>query len=203
MATVLTDPGIDRGAQAGAQGLAQNLLALGQQAQQNRQIMGQQFFNDFKAEADAKGLSMSQLLDDPAYQQSVFGNLVGMTGDRGQAEQMFARLQAGQPTPTQIMNKKFYDHMAQFEDLPLFDSMAEEQVTREVQRLVEGGEVEVTKDMIDGLRGDIKEGMIWSPIAEAIGVKPEGGSPENPVWGQRSEERRVGKECRSRWSPYH
>ena len=23
------------------------------------------------------------------------------------------------------------------------------------------------------------------------------------VWGQRSEERRVGKECRSRWSPYH
>src|SRR5690349_24715751 len=24
-----------------------------------------------------------------------------------------------------------------------------------------------------------------------------------PVVGQRSEERRVGKECRSRWSPYH
>ena len=23
------------------------------------------------------------------------------------------------------------------------------------------------------------------------------------VWGLRSEERRVGKECRSRWSPYH
>ena len=22
-------------------------------------------------------------------------------------------------------------------------------------------------------------------------------------WGLRSEERRVGKECRSRWSPYH
>ena len=22
-------------------------------------------------------------------------------------------------------------------------------------------------------------------------------------WGSRSEERRVGKECRSRWSPYH
>ena len=30
--------------------------------------------------------------------------------------------------------------------------------------------------------------------------------PENPKWGdrdRRSEERRVGKECRSRWSPYH
>ena len=24
-----------------------------------------------------------------------------------------------------------------------------------------------------------------------------------PVWMARSEERRVGKECRSRWSPYH
>ena len=24
-----------------------------------------------------------------------------------------------------------------------------------------------------------------------------------PVAGHRSEERRVGKECRSRWSPYH
>ena len=24
-----------------------------------------------------------------------------------------------------------------------------------------------------------------------------------PVSGSRSEERRVGKECRSRWSPYH
>ena len=23
------------------------------------------------------------------------------------------------------------------------------------------------------------------------------------LWGWRSEERRVGKECRSRWSPYH
>ena len=23
------------------------------------------------------------------------------------------------------------------------------------------------------------------------------------LYGQRSEERRVGKECRSRWSPYH
>ena len=25
----------------------------------------------------------------------------------------------------------------------------------------------------------------------------------NPKNGMRSEERRVGKECRSRWSPYH
>ena len=25
----------------------------------------------------------------------------------------------------------------------------------------------------------------------------------NQTWSLRSEERRVGKECRSRWSPYH
>jgi len=28
-------------------------------------------------------------------------------------------------------------------------------------------------------------------------------SPQGPVFEVRSEERRVGKECRSRWSPYH
>jgi len=30
-----------------------------------------------------------------------------------------------------------------------------------------------------------------------------GREPTRTVWGVRSEERRVGKECRSRWSPYH
>ena len=29
------------------------------------------------------------------------------------------------------------------------------------------------------------------------------GSGLGKTWGRRSEERRVGKECRSRWSPYH
>ena len=28
-------------------------------------------------------------------------------------------------------------------------------------------------------------------------------SPPEPTQFERSEERRVGKECRSRWSPYH
>ena len=30
-----------------------------------------------------------------------------------------------------------------------------------------------------------------------------GAIDEATEWGKRSEERRVGKECRSRWSPYH
>ena len=35
------------------------------------------------------------------------------------------------------------------------------------------------------------------------GKAEEGGRGENIVLRKRSEERRVGKECRSRWSPYH
>ena len=31
----------------------------------------------------------------------------------------------------------------------------------------------------------------------------ETGHAEGDAYAQRSEERRVGKECRSRWSPYH
>src|SRR5256885_8264240 len=33
--------------------------------------------------------------------------------------------------------------------------------------------------------------------------KPAWKKPERPAAAPRSEERRVGKECRSRWSPYH
>src|SRR3989441_3494836 len=32
---------------------------------------------------------------------------------------------------------------------------------------------------------------------------PAPGTPDTEIAAQRSEERRVGKECRSRWSPYH
>src|SRR2546430_12306974 len=49
-------------------------------------------------------------------------------------------------------------------------------------------------------------------VAELGAAMPEAGGQYvyltrayGPVWGYlyRSEERRVGKECRSRWSPYH
>ena len=36
-------------------------------------------------------------------------------------------------------------------------------------------------------------------IEEVTGIEPSEVTPEK----SRSEERRVGKECRSRWSPYH
>ena len=47
----------------------------------------------------------------------------------------------------------------------------------------------------------------WVEIqkTEAIPMEKKAGFPWRQVWssGIRSEERRVGKECRSRWSPYH
>src|SRR5258706_6184343 len=33
--------------------------------------------------------------------------------------------------------------------------------------------------------------------------QPANNQYDGDLWGLRSEERRVGKECRSRWSPYH
>ena len=40
----------------------------------------------------------------------------------------------------------------------------------------------------------------WEQIGTKVSVNPDIWNPEK---GLRSEERRVGKECRSRWSPYH
>ena len=39
--------------------------------------------------------------------------------------------------------------------------------------------------------------------AEGMYIYDENGTPYLDFYAGRSEERRVGKECRSRWSPYH
>ena len=41
------------------------------------------------------------------------------------------------------------------------------------------------------------------PVQGDSGLMLWSGGPVEPQRGFRSEERRVGKECRSRWSPYH
>ena len=43
-----------------------------------------------------------------------------------------------------------------------------------------------------------KEGRDFKQVIQEITSIVDG-----PISGERSEERRVGKECRSRWSPYH
>src|SRR5882762_4393853 len=44
--------------------------------------------------------------------------------------------------------------------------------------------------------------MLDAPVAGGV-TGAEAGTLSVMVGGERSEERRVGKECRSRWSPYH
>ena len=44
--------------------------------------------------------------------------------------------------------------------------------------------------------------VIASPLPDPLVIKKKE-SKLNSIFGKRSEERRVGKECRSRWSPYH
>ncbi len=47
----------------------------------------------------------------------------------------------------------------------------------------------------------IRERLVTGVQTSALPIKLRGGYDEKAV--KRSEERRVGKECRSRWSPYH
>src|SRR5256885_13313685 len=63
---------------------------------------------------------------------------------------------------------------------------------------------------IESLPGDIFQlgNTSWRILQIGNGVvrvaDAQGQPPSMPFWlGERSEERRVGKECRSRWSPYH
>src|SRR2546430_6932298 len=55
------------------------------------------------------------------------------------------------------------------------------------------GEAEQADDEARDHRGDLTPGVDAPPVPAQDQDEP----------GARSEERRVGKECRSRWSPYH
>src|SRR5687768_2761739 len=50
------------------------------------------------------------------------------------------------------------------------------------------------------LDGDVLGDAAWAAATPITGFTQEQPNEGEPV---RSEERRVGKECRSRWSPYH
>src|ERR1051326_9556127 len=59
------------------------------------------------------------------------------------------------------------------------------------------GDVLVERDR-DRVLAQLLDGFV-----EADLLTVDGGVPGGEGVGDRSEERRVGKECRSRWSPYH
>src|SRR3712207_9115039 len=51
-----------------------------------------------------------------------------------------------------------------------------------------------------------RQGASWTEIGASMGVTKQAAQKrfvQRPAADARSEERRVGKECRSRWSPYH
>src|SRR2546430_5557649 len=58
------------------------------------------------------------------------------------------------------------------------------------------------------VRDCLRRGFLLTPPSE-MRLSQRGAGPANPAYSpvsfllERSEERRVGKECRSRWSPYH
>ena len=69
-----------------------------------------------------------------------------------------------------------------------------------LERGPEGGIADGPDEILKAVRYQIKHGAKWIKTCATAGVL----SFEGPVGAQqRSEERRVGKECRSRWSPYH
>src|SRR2546429_2335509 len=67
-----------------------------------------------------------------------------------------------------------------------------------IQRLREDFEVRIhNKPLTRDTLADVKLLFIVNPSDKAVSNNPA------PPHVSRSEERRVGKECRSRWSPYH
>src|SRR2546430_3956248 len=62
---------------------------------------------------------------------------------------------------------------------------------------------------LDGVVGVVDVEMVQAVAGQAVRADQRAAGPQHPerlgqdLVLQRSEERRVGKECRSRWSPYH
>src|SRR3712207_9420436 len=70
------------------------------------------------------------------------------------------------------------------------------------RRRASGGPAEQTFATLVGLQLRPRRlrdaATVWGAMAQQ-----HGSAERDRLWSHRSEERRVGKECRSRWSPYH
>src|SRR2546425_12990079 len=69
-------------------------------------------------------------------------------------------------------------------------------------------DLEKTAHQLDELLATRLGGHAWISVNKAVGTQASAAIPVVPLYMSllfrvRSEERRVGKECRSRWSPYH
>ena len=57
--------------------------------------------------------------------------------------------------------------------------------------------------VLQGVGLDVVSLILVAPACAAVGIAAMRGRRRASILAVRSEERRVGKECRSRWSPYH
>src|SRR2546429_9934339 len=86
----------------------------------------------------------------------------------------------------------------------LFRSVIEYDGKADLVKFIRRGELRRYRggQLSDEITGSI---IVYNNLTDVFtvdGQKTSGGQPSSPA-GQRSEERRVGKECRSRWSPCH
>src|SRR2546422_9848943 len=84
-------------------------------------------------------------------------------------------------------------------------------VRSDLQEEYSADEIAKMTELYEGTLSNIEEGEIVkskvlrvtdTAVILDVGFKSEGAVPIDE-FKDRSEERRVGKECRSRWSPYH
>ena len=120
---------------------------------------------------------------------------------------------AGYPNGTYRGNRA----MTRFEAAALLNACLDRvtEVTDELKRLMKEFEKElaILKGRVDGLEARVGEleatqfsttTKLKGKSTFVIGATNAGGSKAGAdAYNSRSEERRVGKECRSRWSPYH
>src|ERR1044071_4009150 len=74
---------------------------------------------------------------------------------------------------------------------------------RELVRRFEGASAAWPRAVLEIPARPVRRSELFAELARRAGTTPEA-LPAQPIDELiRSEERRVGKECRSRWSPYH
>src|SRR3712207_1221703 len=104
---------------------------------------------------------------------------------------LFSRLIEG-------LSKTKNNIMGRVDDILKSYTKIDEDLLEELEEILITADVglNTTMDIIDQLRDMIKKRGVTDPLEVRDLLK-------EIISGIRSEERRVGKECRSRWSPYH
>ena len=107
-------------------------------------------------------------------------------------------------TPTQQINQLNIDDARQIKEF--YDSLLQRSI--EIPKYeFDPNDLQVSKNLKATIAGSVSPGTIrWDIPNKRVTISfldRQGRLPQRSGLNWRSEERRVGKECRSRWSPYH